>query len=66
MDRVFLLGLSDYPVIGDTYDAGDDVQIRQRGGDFFFLSATFHAWWTAICVAAFELSLSEYLHARIA
>ena len=31
-DRVFLLGLSDDPVIGDTDDAGDDVQIRQGGG----------------------------------
>ncbi len=61
-DRVFLLGLSDDPVIGDTDDAGDDVQIRRGGDFFFFLNAAFR---TTICFAAFELSLSEYLHARI-
>ncbi len=32
LDRVLLLGLSDDPVIGDTDDAGDGVQIRQGGG----------------------------------
>ncbi len=66
LDRVFLLGLSDDPVIGDTDDAGDDAQIRQGGGYFFFfMSAAFHARQTAICFTAFELSLSEYMHARI-
>ncbi len=66
LDRVLLLGLSDDPVLGDTDDARDDAQIQQGGGFFFFLSASFYARRTAICFAAFELSLSEYLHARIA
>ncbi len=69
-----VLGLLDDPgtavVIGDTVDAGDptfDAPILLGGEDFFIgLLTAFHARRTAICFIASKLSLSEYLHARIA
>jgi hypothetical protein len=65
-----VLGLLDDPVtavvIGDTVDASDpnfNAPILLGGEDFFFgLLTAFHAWRTAICFVASELSLFRIPH----
>ncbi len=52
-------------VIGDNVDASVAVIVRVGGVFFFAMLTAFYARRTTICFVVSELSLFEYLHARI-